>query len=519
MTIVIAGSGPAGAFAALGALQAGNTVLMIDPGLTPEPQARMLKERLAAKDWSTWTTEDYASLGATPDAARAQLHHKRVFRSDFATRPLHRATITEKQCKITRSYAQGGLSNVWGRGIEPPFTGECEHWGFKEDFLHSLASVASYLPFSGGNDNLAQVMPLYTDDFTLLPLTQNAEALLERWQRYSDTLNSQGIYFGRTRLALRHDHSLHSCRLCHMCFYGCAYDAQFTTNEMIASFQASYPQFSYRPGLLVKRFTPSAGEGVEIIVEHINGKTEETLQAEKLILATGAAETTAIVMRSLNLGQAALKNSDVIRIPFLKIPGKFLAEKDTYHSLSQLTLAINKRSISKKAVILHLFGYNPLIRDALLSVFPKQLQPALTAFISSLAQRLFIGMCFLHSDDSATIAIQDDGKTTHFIGKPNRLKSLYLYWKLLWHLLINAPKTGLLPIPLPGAIGLPGSSVHIGGSLPIEGKGPLSTTTDGQLTACPSVYIADAASLPDIPAGSYTLSLMANAYRIGKKVI
>ena len=45
MTIVIVGSGPAGAFAALGALQAGAKVLMIDAGLQPEGVVQELKEK------------------------------------------------------------------------------------------------------------------------------------------------------------------------------------------------------------------------------------------------------------------------------------------------------------------------------------------------------------------------------------------------------------------------------------------------------------------------------------------
>ena len=33
----------------------------------------------------------------------------------------------------------------------------------------------------------------------------------------------------------------------------------------------------------------------------------------------------------------------------------------------------------------------------------------------------------------------------------------------------------------------------------------MSTDASGQLRSAPSIYIADAASLPEIPAGSYTL--------------
>lgn len=155
---------------------------------------------------------------------------------------------------------------------------------------------------------------------------------------------------------------------------------------------------------------------------------------------------------------------------------------------------------------MHLFGKNPAIADAVVSPFPTFLRPAIKRLLTPLLSRLYIGMCFLHSDDSATIHVQETSDETLYEGCPRR-GTRRRYFRLLWFMYRNFSKTGLLPIPVPGALSLPGSSVHYGASLPVDEKGRLSDV--------PSVSIADAAGLPDIPAGSYTLSIMAQAHRIG----
>jgi choline dehydrogenase-like flavoprotein len=124
-------------------------------------------------------------------------------------------------------------------------------------------------------------------------------------------------------------------------------------------------------------------------------------------------------------------------------------------------------------------------------------------------------MCFVHSDDSTPIQLTLQGGALHAKGHKGRAQKR-LYWKLLWEFARQLPRLRLLPLPFIGGLALPGSSVHHGGSVPIGGQGALSCDTNGQLKDHPGIYVADAASLPDIPAGSYTLSIMANAHRIGR---
>lgn len=64
-----------------------------------------------------------------------------------------------------------------------------------------------------------------------------------------------------------------------------------------------------------------------------------------------------------------------------------------------------------------------------------------------------------------------------------------------------------------------GSSIHYGGCFPMSATSkPLTTTPDGELRDAPGVYIVDGAALPHLPAKGLTLTIMANANRIGSQI-
>jgi choline dehydrogenase-like flavoprotein len=74
---------------------------------------------------------------------------------------------------------------------------------------------------------------------------------------------------------------------------------------------------------------------------------------------------------------------------------------------------------------------------------------------------------------------------------------------------------------LPGSltISAPGTDGHYAGTLPMGGKGDLATSLYGELNASKGIYIADGASFSSLPAKHCTLTIMANADRIGRHLI
>jgi choline dehydrogenase-like flavoprotein len=69
---------------------------------------------------------------------------------------------------------------------------------------------------------------------------------------------------------------------------------------------------------------------------------------------------------------------------------------------------------------------------------------------------------------------------------------------------------------LPGTtLAAPGTDVHYAGTLPMGGGQENGTTALGELNGAPGIHVVDGAVLPSLSAKYPTLTIMANAARIG----
>ncbi len=77
-------------------------------------------------------------------------------------------------------------------------------------------------------------------------------------------------------------------------------------------------------------------------------------------------------------------------------------------------------------------------------------------------------------------------------------------------------KVGLIPLTFAARPGAPGSSFHVGASVPMSAA-PKAGQSDplGRPAGWTRLHLIDASSLPAIPATTITFSVMANAHRIG----
>jgi choline dehydrogenase-like flavoprotein len=77
-----------------------------------------------------------------------------------------------------------------------------------------------------------------------------------------------------------------------------------------------------------------------------------------------------------------------------------------------------------------------------------------------------------------------------------------------------------IPIPLAMRVGEPGRGYHSGGTFPMrQNPGALETDLLGRPTGFSRVHLVDASVFPSLPATTITLSVMANAHRIGSAVL
>ena len=74
---------------------------------------------------------------------------------------------------------------------------------------------------------------------------------------------------------------------------------------------------------------------------------------------------------------------------------------------------------------------------------------------------------------------------------------------------------------LPGSFSRsePGSDAHYAGTVPMKAvPAPHECNRDGEVSACPGLYVVDGAALTRLPAKAHTLTIMANADRIARKL-
>jgi GMC oxidoreductase len=80
-------------------------------------------------------------------------------------------------------------------------------------------------------------------------------------------------------------------------------------------------------------------------------------------------------------------------------------------------------------------------------------------------------------------------------------------------------RLGAIALPGSFAVAAPGSDAHYAATLPMRAEpGPLQTSRFGALTGTPDLYVVDGSVLSSLPTKSHTLTIMANAERIGSHV-
>ena len=81
-------------------------------------------------------------------------------------------------------------------------------------------------------------------------------------------------------------------------------------------------------------------------------------------------------------------------------------------------------------------------------------------------------------------------------------------------------RMGSLLLPGSFTVGQPGGDIHYAGTLPMR-EFPLlgETSANGEVKGLDGVFVVDGACLPILPEKSHTLTIMANADRIGRELV
>ncbi len=519
----VVGSGPAGVACAHALLERGATVLLLDAGIGLEPARADLVAQMRTSPPSGWTSQQIGRLKEGTEVSPKGLPLKLVYGSDFPYRDGGLfAPASYAGLDLRPSLARGGLSNVWGAAMLPYRQADLAGWPIDVSLLAPhYEAVLKLTGLSARKDDLEALFPLYYDQPGPADLSRQSSLLLRRLECRREPLRGAGIHFGQARLAMRapQPSGQAGCVYCGMCMYGCPYGYIYNSAGTLEELRKQ-PRFTYRPDAVVARV---AELGAAVQVEGLHRVTGEpfALKASRVYLAAGVIPSTAILLRSLNRYDQPvwLKDSQYFLFPLALARSAGDVTRESLHTLSQLFVEILDATISPHTVHLQVYSYNDLIGQAVRQSLGP-LAGVLEGLARSLERRLLIIQGYLHSDHSAricaTLKKAGDGADRLELRAETRSETRAVIGRVIRKLLRHAWQFGGAPVSPMLQVAKAGRGFHTGGAFPMSiSPAPNETDTLGRVPGWQRVHAVDATVLPAIPATTITLSVMANAHRIG----
>lgn len=515
---VVIGSGPAGISCAEALLDAGcSDIVLLDAGLKLEAEREQARAELAPLSRNELLAADLSRIASRLPKEKNAV--KLSYGSDFPYRSIPSGeTVRPTTSALRGSHALGGLSNVWGGAMLPYRQQDIEDWPIRAvDLETPYRRVLSRIPLAAEVDALAALFPLFSDDHTAAPRSRQATTLFEQLRRHRPALEAAKIQFGASRLALdvggRTQHGL-GCIACGRCLHGCPRQLIHTGRQRLLDLERRGAR--YRPGYVVHDIQEK-GPQVAIHARSAQG-AHETVEGDRVFLAAGPLYSTAIMLRSLRLYgiPTELLDSQYYLFPLLQWRSSGQVTKEALHTLSQLFIEIDDPDVTPNTVHLQVYGYN----DFLAELLRDKLGPLAPLFpTTAVLGRLLLVQGYIHSNVSGRIAAtlkRSNGADVLELAPRLNAATQPTVQRILRKMTRLATLTRALPVSPMLDLTDPGRGFHVGGSFPMAADpDPLQTDRLGRPMRFRRLHLVDSSVFPSIPATTITLTVMANAYRIG----
>jgi hypothetical protein len=280
-----------------------------------------------------------------------------------------------------------------------------------------------------------------------------------------------------------------------------------------------FSSFRYRRPYLALRFRET--NGVEVEALHVETGRVETFRARKLILAAGALGSARIVLRSFDRYDVPVPivSNPYTYVPCVLLPALGKPATDRRHSLTQVGAILQSRTGGRR---LHaqIYSYRSLLLFKIAKEAPLPVSTGFRVMRELVSAFVIVG---IHHYDAPSAAkrcvLRRTGETTDAleIVYETDVETERLQARDESVLLGGLRRLGCWPLKRihPGN----GSSIHYGGTLPMQrADGELTVMPEGRLRGTSSVFVGDGSSFPSLPAKGLTLTLMANAERVGAQV-
>lgn len=513
---IIVGSGPTGVSAAFPLLQAGLRILIVDGGkqaaVTP-PDGDFLDRRLNDQEqWSWMLGDDFhalKNLTAASPKLRAPTH-SHVFEN------FHSANrIVSEGFMTLGSLAAGGLSNAWGCGVARLSTAELT--GLPPDTRHldgSYETVARRMGISGASDDDLKDY-FGVDAWAQEPIAMDAQqsALLKAYGLHRNTLLGKGFRLGRSRLAALSQPlgERQACNLSGFCLWGCRRKALYSAVQDLSVLR-QHPNCHYETGFVVEGLG-AGGDSCSITGRYASSGHHAGFSARRLILSAGTLASTHLVLLALQHRDPVRLLSSPTGAFLLWMPRYLGAPRQSSFGLGQLSFTLSLPR--EEGAFGSLFSSTAIPVSEFVRFVPMGPRHSIDV-LSILLGSCVVGNLFLQGHlTEASASLRSNGDL--YVNGKYGPDVAPLMIKAKQILRASFLKLGALLLPRSFSIGRPGSDIHYTGSLPMTADPvPGQTNSLGEVFGLPGVHVVDGACFPILTEKSHTLSIMANADRIGR---
>jgi choline dehydrogenase-like flavoprotein len=426
--------------------------------------------------------------------------------------------------------APGGLSAAWGAGACCFTENELKDFPIdRTELIPSYQAVASRIGISGLaddalNDWLGAELPLQPP----LPLHDGARGLLDRYQGKREGARRHGLRLGRVRHAVLSQDlgERKSCAQTNLCLWGCSRDSIFDARQDLAALVSSNG-LTLWCGSFVSSVRPAEGGGFVLQLRGRDGEAARTVRAPRVVLAAGTIGSTVLALGCRGIGRTSIRllTSPVMAFG-LFLPWRLgaVATKKGF-GMAQLAFSLDIPLLAaRQSLYGGIFATDGIPLSELISRMPVS-RPTAVAVARRLWPAMLVGSCFFPGELTNNRMVFDADSQEGAVTITGAFTEQFdvAFAQARRGLAKAFGRLGAFVIPGSLSISPPGADMHYSGTLPMRSSpvsqdGKIETDRFGQLHGVPSLYVVDGSVLPSLPGKAHTLTIMANADRIGRHI-
>jgi choline dehydrogenase-like flavoprotein len=523
--VVVVGSGAAGAHAAYPLVRAGCRVAMVDGGfdapslLEHAPCENFEDIRRYDEDQHCWFLgADYSAI-PLGDVKRGMAagtvsgNRRYVVQDTGVLLP-----VDAGDALILQSLAKGGLAAAWGATCAFLNAVELRAAGLPPgEMSRHYEIVARRIGVSGPQDRPGVQPPLRLD--------HHGAAVLRAYRHKRRSFDAMGIEVSQPHAAALTEDlgSRKRTSYTDMEYFAdphrSVYRPQYTIDELTGN-----ENFQYCPRYLVERIEPHRGE-VEVVASRIGDADTDSaparVRARRVILAAGAVGTARILLRSFGLENRPVPFVSKPHVLTACIHPRMLGRAGPKHrtSLCQL-LVCEKSADGTRGACAQLYSYRSPLLFRLLRAVPLPVPEALGLLARLMPSVMFADIRFAPSSHTDGRLLLEPGGPRLQIRVRSSSEERRRRRQAMRSLHRALRALGLVPLRTLELA--EGTTFHYAGTVPCC-ESPLEhllgTDGQGKLHQSACVYVADASVFRCLPALPHTLTVMANANRVGEHVL